>query len=161
PPNRPAARAGPALLLTPIRPVLRRRALTGGNVRATTRSLAGSVRLQPDPTGSEGFLRAFASSWQACRVAHTGTDMMRRLLSGPLTAFAATILSAVSVAAQTNIESNAGIQLDFVNPGARSLALGGAFVGLADDATASFTNPAGLRFISRKEVSAEGRHWSF
>jgi len=86
---------------------------------------------------------------------------MRRLLSGPLTAFAATILSAVSVAAQTNIESNAGIQLDFVNPGARSLALGGAFVGLADDATAAFTNPAGLRFISRKEVSVEGRLWSF
>lgn len=64
-------------------------------------------------------------------------------------------------AAQTNIESNAGIQLDFVNPGARSLALGGAFVGLADDATAALTNPAGLRFISRKEISAEGRHWGF
>ena len=64
--------------------------------------------------------------------------------------------------AQTAIESNAGVQFDFVNPGARSLAMGGAFVALADDATAAFTNPAGLRpSISKKEVSAEGRFWAF
>jgi long-chain fatty acid transport protein len=75
--------------------------------------------------------------------------------------FTLALLTSTVALAQTNVESNAGIQLDFVNPGARSLALGGAFVGLADDATAAFTNPAGLRFLSRKEVSAEGRSWSF
>jgi long-chain fatty acid transport protein len=49
------------------------------------------------------------------------------------------------------------IQFDFLNPGARSLALGGAFTGLADDATAAFTNPAGLPQLRRPEVSFEGR----
>ena len=49
------------------------------------------------------------------------------------------------------------LQFDFLNPGARSLAMGGAFVGAADDATAAFANPAGLARLSTKEVSAEGR----
>ena len=49
------------------------------------------------------------------------------------------------------------VQFDFLNPGARSLALGSAFAGLADDATAAFTNPAGLTLLSRPEVSIEGR----
>ena len=31
------------------------------------------------------------------------------------------------------------IQFDFINPGARSLSLGGAFIGLADDATSAWT----------------------
>jgi long-chain fatty acid transport protein len=50
------------------------------------------------------------------------------------------------------------IPFDFLNPGARSLALGSAFTGLADDATAAFTNPAGLVQLSRAEVSFEGRY---
>jgi long-chain fatty acid transport protein len=53
------------------------------------------------------------------------------------------------------------IQFDFINPGARSLALAGAFIGLADDATAATTNPAGLRVLARPEVSVEGRGWQF
>src|SRR5262249_4349067 len=36
------------------------------------------------------------------------------------------------------------LQFDFLNPGAKSLALAGSFVALADDATATFANPAGL-----------------
>ncbi len=43
------------------------------------------------------------------------------------------------------------------SPGARSLALGGAFAALADDATAAFANPAGLHQIARPEVSIEIR----
>jgi len=62
---------------------------------------------------------------------------------------------------QTNDEVNAGIQFNFSPPGARSLALGGAFVGLADDATAAVANPAGLIHLSRPEVSAEGRRSSY
>jgi hypothetical protein len=50
------------------------------------------------------------------------------------------------------------LQFDFINPGARSLALGGAFIGLADDATSASTNPAGLTQLSRLEFSVEGRH---
>ena len=50
-----------------------------------------------------------------------------------------------------------GIQLNLSSPGARSLALGGAFIGLADDATAAYTNPAGLTTLSASEISVEGR----
>ena len=51
------------------------------------------------------------------------------------------------------------IQFSFSNPGARSLGFGGAFVALADDATAAFANPAGLVQLARPEVSIEGRYW--
>lgn len=43
------------------------------------------------------------------------------------------------------------------NPGARSLGLGGAFVALADDATAAYANPAGLVQLVRPEISVEVR----
>lgn len=49
------------------------------------------------------------------------------------------------------------LQFDFLNPGARSLAMGSAFVGAADDATAAFANPAGLARLNTRQVSAEGR----
>ena len=53
------------------------------------------------------------------------------------------------------------LEIFFSNPGARSLGLGGAFVALADDATAAFANPAGLAQLIKPEFSIEGRHWSF
>lgn len=49
------------------------------------------------------------------------------------------------------------MQFDFPPPGARSVGMGTAFVAAADDATAAFTNPAGLARLSRREVSAELR----
>lgn len=49
------------------------------------------------------------------------------------------------------------LQFDFVNPGAKSLALAGAFTGVADDATAAFANPAGLTLLGGPEASAEVR----
>jgi hypothetical protein len=52
------------------------------------------------------------------------------------------------------------IELTVINPGARSLGFGGAFVALADDATASYANPAGLMQLVRPEISFEGRGWS-
>ncbi len=52
-------------------------------------------------------------------------------------------------------------QFSFSNPGARSMGFGGAFVALADDATAAFANPAGLVQIIDPEVSVEGRSWSY
>jgi hypothetical protein len=48
-------------------------------------------------------------------------------------------------------------ELAFTSPGARSMGLGGAFVALADDATAAFANPAGLVQLLRPEISAELR----
>jgi hypothetical protein len=58
-------------------------------------------------------------------------------------------------AAQTSLQIP--LQFDFVDPGAKSLALAGAFAGVADDATASYANPAGLTFLEDAEVSAELR----
>jgi len=52
------------------------------------------------------------------------------------------------------------LQLSFSDPGARSMGFGGAFVALADDATAAFANPAGLTQLIRPEFSIEARHWS-
>jgi long-subunit fatty acid transport protein len=49
---------------------------------------------------------------------------------------------------------------DFSLPGARSRAIGGAFVAVADDATAAYSNPAGLTLLFRPEISIEGRLWS-
>ncbi len=65
------------------------------------------------------------------------------------------LCAAAEASAQTSLQ--VPIQFDFLNPSARSLALGGAFVGLADDATAALVNPAGLVGLTRKEVSIEGR----
>jgi hypothetical protein len=53
------------------------------------------------------------------------------------------------------------VELSYSNPGARSMGFGGAFVALADDATAAFANPAGLIQLLRTEVSAELRSWSY
>ncbi len=50
-----------------------------------------------------------------------------------------------------------GLDLVFSAPGARSTGLGGAFVAIADDATAAYANPAGLVQLVRPELSAELR----
>ncbi|MCB1050211.1 MAG: outer membrane protein transport protein [Acidobacteria bacterium] len=50
----------------------------------------------------------------------------------------------LSVWAQNDMIANINLQFRFINPGARAQAMGGAFVGLADDPTAVFANPAGL-----------------
>jgi long-subunit fatty acid transport protein len=64
---------------------------------------------------------------------------------------------AVPAFAQSGQTAQIPLQFDFLNPGARSLALGSAFIAVADDATAAFTNPAGLTFLVKPEVSAEIR----
>lgn len=63
--------------------------------------------------------------------------------------------------AQSSDEVNAGLQFNFMNPGAISLGMGGAFIGRADDATAAYANPAGLMNISRAEASLETRAWQY
>ena len=51
-----------------------------------------------------------------------------------------------------------GLPIDLLPPGARSLGLGGAFVGVADDATAAIANPGGLTILTAKEFSINGRN---
>lgn len=71
--------------------------------------------------------------------------------------FFALALVATRLSAQSNDEINSGIQFDFSPPGARSLALGGAFLGLVDDATAAYSNPAGLSNLTRPDLGVEAR----
>lgn len=70
------------------------------------------------------------------------------------------LLAPAGVAAQEQ-QPIVPLQLSFSDPGARSMGFGGAFVALADDATAAFANPAGLVQLLKPEVSIEGRHWSY
>ena len=70
------------------------------------------------------------------------------------------MLIALPLAAQnTDIESLSGLQFNFGNPGARSLGMGGAFLGLADDASAAEANPAGLTILRKPEITIEGRNY--
>ena len=62
-------------------------------------------------------------------------------------------------AQNTDIDSLAGLQFNFGNPGARSLGMGGAFLGLADDASAAEANPAGLTILRKLEASIELRNY--
>src|SRR3954452_24921127 len=81
---------------------------------------------------------------------------MRRFL------FAAIVCSLVALplaAQNTDIESLSGLQFNFGNPGARSLGMGGAFLGLADDASAAEANPAGLTILRKPEITVEGRNY--
>ncbi len=48
-------------------------------------------------------------------------------------------------------------RFNFINPGGRATGMGGAFIAVANDATASETNPAGLIFIPRPMVFTEYR----
>src|SRR5262245_12280104 len=57
--------------------------------------------------------------------------------------------------------NSASPQFTFAPPGARSLAMGAAFIGLADDATASESNPAGLTILTKPELSGHVRFSSF
>ncbi|MEM7051507.1 MAG: outer membrane protein transport protein [Acidobacteriota bacterium] len=73
----------------------------------------------------------------------------------------ALLTSAPFAHAQSNDEIQTATQFDLFPPGARSLALGGAFVALADDATAAYSNPAGLTQLVEPEVAIEARHGTF
>jgi long-chain fatty acid transport protein len=71
------------------------------------------------------------------------------------------LLACQAVFAITDEEITRNFQFSLVNPGARSTAMGGAFIGLADDATAAEANPAGLTILTKPEVSFEYRNIRF
>src|SRR5215213_399044 len=80
--------------------------------------------------------------------------MRRFLLLAALCAVAAPL-----AAQNTDIEALSGLQFNFGNPGARSLGMGGAFLGRADDASAAEANPAGLTILRKAEFSLEARNY--
>lgn len=87
--------------------------------------------------------------------------MARRLLWSGLAVLVLGALGARPALAQTDIEVNGGVQFNFSRPGARSLGMGGASVGLDGDPGAAFSNPGGLTTLARPEASVEGRSWRY
>jgi len=73
----------------------------------------------------------------------------------------ATLFGLVLASATVAAQGPTTLEFSFSNPGARSMGLAGAFIGLADDATAAFANPAGLVQLVSPEVSLEVRHWAY
>lgn len=74
-------------------------------------------------------------------------------------AAALVVLFSASISfAVTDEEIFRAFSLNLSTPGARAIAMGGAFIGLADDATAAETNPAGLSTLARPEVSIQYRY---
>src|SRR6266850_6748509 len=75
------------------------------------------------------------------------------------TAFVIGVALAVPAAAfaVTDEEVFRDFRFNLTNPGARSLGLGGAFIAISDDATASLSNPAGLMLLAKPEFFTEMR----
>src|SRR5688572_6657952 len=87
-------------------------------------------------------------------VQNAGGTCMRKVIGVLL------VLVAIPATAQNvDIEALSGLQFNFGNPGARSLGMGGAFLGLADDASGAEANPAGLTILRKPEVSIEVRNY--
>lgn len=84
------------------------------------------------------------------RTIRTARFFRAALLSGSLL-----LAGAQAGYAQLNSENFAKLGFNFNPPGARSAALGGAFIPLADDATAAETNPAGLTVLLYPQLSFE------
>ncbi len=78
---------------------------------------------------------------------------MNRLRIISLCLAAALLWGTTSARALTNEENFARFRFNFNTPGARALGIGGAFISIADDATAAETNPAGLTILERPEIS--------
>ncbi len=53
------------------------------------------------------------------------------------------------------------LEIDFIRPGARAAAMGGASIGAAQEETAGLINPAGLTYVKRPTVSAQMRVITF
>ena len=67
------------------------------------------------------------------------------------------LVSAAPAAAQVESALLSKITFNLTNPGGKSLAMGGAFTAIADDATAAIANPAGLGLLSSVEVGISGK----
>ena len=83
------------------------------------------------------------------------TCALRRALCAAVLPGIVVVSTERRAAAQTTTQFP--VQFDFLTPGARSMALGGAYIGAADDATAAFTNPGGLAFFGQRQISFELR----
>jgi hypothetical protein len=81
--------------------------------------------------------------------------MMKRML----VIFMFIILNTLAFSAGSDSNGSTNYQFLKMDVSARSLALGGAFCAVADDATGTRYNPAGLRLLVRPEVSFTHMEW--
>ncbi len=72
-------------------------------------------------------------------------------------AFVLLLASAAPATAQVESALLSKITFNLTNPGGKSLAMGGAFTAIADDATAAVANPAGLGLLSSVEAGISGK----
>ena len=56
-------------------------------------------------------------------------------------------------------EANTGASFLNIGTSARAISMGGAYVGVADDANAISYNPAGLSQLNRNEITAQHTEW--
>ena len=77
--------------------------------------------------------------------------MRVRLLTLPMAAVALTLTCGTASAQSVNFSQFFSVS----TPGARANGMGQAFVGVADDASATVTNPGGLMFLTRPQVYVE------
>lgn len=87
-------------------------------------------------------------------VARPSAHVLRR---GFRRAMIVAMLATMPLWAQTDETIFREFRFDFSTPGARANAMGRAFVGLSDEATAAYNNPAGLAVLSAPEFSFEFR----
>ncbi len=71
------------------------------------------------------------------------------------------LIAALPAAAQFEAPLLSKVYPNLVNPGGKSLAMGGAFVAQADDATAAYANPAGLAGFGAWELGLSGKNFKF
>ncbi len=73
-----------------------------------------------------------------------------------ITAFAGlALLAGTPARGGTDTPLEANLSINYQPPGARSQAMGGAFIALADDATTGLVNPAGLVQLTKPEVMTQ------
>ena len=56
-------------------------------------------------------------------------------------------------------QSESAVPFLLISPGARAAGMGESFVSIADDATATYWNPAGLAFQSKRQISLMHSNW--
>jgi len=71
------------------------------------------------------------------------------------------LFASMWLGAQTNEEAFREFQFNFSPPGARANGMGSAFIGLADDASATYANPAGLAYLRDPALTLEYAYTSF
>lgn len=87
---------------------------------------------------------------------HSGT-FSKIFAVRPLVLIGLLVLFPRSGNTQTDADGFVQFEFNFNTPGARAVGMGGAFISIADDATAAEANPAGLTALLTRELSFEAK----